>query len=236
MYYAKSDAPRGDEMLGRTWAFMKRIAAEKKDPDLKKNIVLALLETVELSGERIDTHCQTRISGELFKMLSWHLPDSKLRSLISANDSPAVVSDADMPARINAAPIRARDLFNIMKREDSGETRRLIERCIREDRDPELWERYEAYYDDLYRRTKVTDGSPYNERLHIRLSDGRMYKRDEHILMRDDHGNLVRLYDQNGRLRAQPIIVYYQAEFQVFEHAFTQLMKHEFEDQRGLKY
>jgi hypothetical protein len=179
---------------------------------------------------------KTRISGELFKMLSWHLPDSKLRSLISANDSPAVVSDADMPVRINAAPIRARDLFNIMKREDSGETRRLIARCIQEGRDPELWERYEAYYDDLYRRTKVTDGTPYNERLHIRLSDGRMYKRDEHILMRDNHGNLVRLYDQNGTLRARPIIVYYQAEFQVFEHAFTQLMKHEFEDQRGLKY
>ena len=236
MYYAKPQSPRGDEMLGRTWAFMKQMADKKKDPDLKKAVVLALLETVEISGAHIHTHCQTRTSGELFKMLSWHLPDSKLRSLISANDLPTVVSDTDMPARINAAPIRARDLFKIMKQEDEGERRRLIERCIAEDRDPELWERYEAYYDDLYRRTKVTGGTPYNENLHIRLADGRMYRRDEHILTRDDRGNLVSAFNADGALRAQPIIVYYQAEFQVFEHAFTQLMKREFEDQRGLKY
>ncbi len=78
-----------------------------------------------------------------------------------------------------------------MKQEDEGERRRLIERCTDEDRDPELWERYEAYYDDLYHRTKVTGSTPYNEHLHIQSPDGRMYKRDEHILTRDNRGNLV---------------------------------------------
>ncbi len=237
MYYAKPESPRGDEMLGRAWAFMKRMATEKGDNDFKKEIVFALLETAEISGARVDTHCQTRTSGELFKVLSWHLPDSKLKSLIATADLPPVLSNTDIQARIEAAPLRARDLFKRMKQEDSGEIRRLIERCIDENiLQPELWQRYEAYYDDLYRRTKITDGTPYNENIHIQSPDGRMYRRDEHILMRDDHGNLVQAFNADGTTREHPSIIYYQSEFQVFEHAFTQLMKHEFEDQLELKY
>ena len=54
--------------------------------------------------------------------------------------------------------------------------------------------------------------------------------------MRDDRGNLASLYDDTGALRAAPVVVYYQAEFQVFEQVFTELMRREFEEQRGLIY
>ena len=97
----------------------------------------------------------------------------------------------------------------------------MIARCVEEGKDPELWQRYQAYYDELYGRTRNEDGS---------------IKKDEHVLMRDDHGNLVRLYDAAGSLQAMPEIVYYQAEFQVFEQTFTELMRKHFEEQRGLIY
>jgi len=47
---------------------------------------------------------------------------------------------------------------------------------------------------------------------------------------------LVSKYNVDGSLRATPVIVYYQSEFQVLEQAFTELMRKEFEEQRGLKY
>ena len=245
MYYAKPEAPTGDEMLGRTWAFMKNLAKRKGYPteeawkkdveDYKKSVVFALLEAAEISGAGVDTHCQTRTSGELFKMLAWHLPGSKLRELIAAPDS-IVARDGSIEKRIAEAPLNAQIVFRGIKDEGTGEIRRLFERCDSEGRTPELWEQYEAYYDTLYRRTKVDEGAAYNPDIHIRLSDGRMYKKDEHILMRDGRGNLVSPYNADGTLREMPIIIYHQAQFQVLEHTFTQLMKREFEDQRGLKY
>ncbi len=48
--------------------------------------------------------------------------------------------------------------------------------------------------------------------------------------MRDKRGNLVSAFNADGSLREIPLVIYYQAEFQVFEHVFTQLMKREFED------
>ena len=149
------------------------------------------------------------------------MPGSKLRPLIAAEDLPPVVTadEGAMEARITTAPERARQLFDRLKREDSGAIRTLLERHT----NPELWQRYQAYYDDLYRRTRISDGI-------------NRFKKDEHILMRDARGNLVSLYDDTGALRAEPIIVYYQAEFQVFEQAFTELMRREFEEQRGLIY
>ena len=134
-----------------------------------------------------------------------------------------IQSDAAVKARIMAAPLRAQELFSIIKREDSGEIRKLIEHQNAIDgNEPKLWQRYEAYYDDLYRRTKTEDGNGY--------------RLDEHILMRDDRGNLVSKYNTDGSLRATPVIVYYQSEFQVFEQVFTELMRKEFEEQRGLTY
>ena len=91
--------------------------------------------------------------------------------------------------------------------------------------EPELFEIYLAYYDDLYQRTVISD-----------VDGKREYKKDEHILMRDDHGNLVSLYNDDGSMRETPQIVYYQSEFQVLEHAFTELMRQEFEEQRSIKY
>ena len=222
MYYAEPDSPTGDEMLGRVWFFMKKIA---KDPtaesENKRAVVMAILEAAEFSGSGISTHCQTRMTGELMKLISWHLEGSKLRHLIAADDLPPVRSDDDIKERIASAPFRAQQLFNKMKREDYGVIKALIERKMIEVEDLELWERYQAYYDTLYRRTRNEDGS---------------FQKDENILTRNDHGDLVSLYDGGGNLRPEPIIVYYQAEFQVFEQAFTELMRKQFEEQRGLIY
>ena len=223
MYYAEPDSPTGDEMLGRVWFFMKKIA---KDPtaesENKRAVVMAILEAAEFSGSGISTHCQTRMTGELMKLISWHLEGSKLRHLIAADDLPPVTSDDDIKERIASAPFRAQQLFNRMKGEDLvGVIRALIERKMIEGEDPELWERYQAYYDALYRRTRNEDGS---------------FQKDENILTRNGHGDLVSLYDGDGNLRPEPIIVYYQAEFQVFEQAFTELMRKQFEEQRGLIY
>ena len=224
MYYAKPESPKGDEMLGRTWFYMKNLPGNERDKeDYKKSVVLALLEAAEISQASVDTHCQTRTTGELMKLVALNdLPDSKLRPLIAATDLPPVQDDTDIQDRITAAPIRAQQLFNNIKREDNGAIRRLIERHIDEGTEPELWERYEAYYNDLYRRTQAEDGNGY--------------KNDEHILIRDDHGNLVSRFNTNGTVRPQPITVYYQSEFQVLEQTFTELMRKEFEEQRGLKY
>ena len=253
MYHAKENSPKGDEMLGRVWAYMKNLvngktyvtAAAKKTElnDYKKAVVLALVEASEISPTSISTHCQTRTSGELFKLIAWHLPDSKLRPLIAAVDAPTVRTDADPKTRIINAATYARRLFNIMRQEDSGEIKRLREEQLDIDGgQPPLWKLYEAYYDDLYRRTKGKPGDGYEK-------DANGYRLDEHILTRDGRGNLVSKYqitpvhDHRGKfefnkitLRQEPLIVYYQAEFQVFEHTFTELMRKEFEEQRGLKY
>ena len=225
MYYAKPESPLGDEMLGRTWFYIKNLPGSSQDiDDYKKSVVLALLEAAEISVAGIDTHCQTRITGELMKLVALNnLPGSNLRPLIAGIDLPPVQSDADIEARITAAPFRAQQLFKTMRREDSGAIRRLLDHSYTTTgKESPLWQRYEAYYDDLYRRTKNEDGNGY--------------KNDEHILTRDDHGNLVSLFNTDGTLRPQPIIVYHQAEFQVVEQTFTELMRQEFEEQRGLKY
>ena len=217
MYYARPDSPSGDEMLGRTWFYMKKIASNEKDAELnKESVIFALLDSVEMLGNSLYTHCQTRITGELMKLLSWYLPGSKLPSFVAAEDLPQVQCDQDVTDRIEAAPFRAQQLFNHLKKEDSGGIRNLVERHIDQGTDPQLWERYEAYYDALYRRARDDDREGY--------------KRDENILMRDERGNLVSAFNADGSLRENPLIIYYQAEFQVFEHVFTQLMKREFED------
>ncbi|MBY0281913.1 MAG: hypothetical protein K2W94_07115 [Alphaproteobacteria bacterium] len=97
----------------------------------------------------------------------------------------------------------------------------LFYRCSTENREPELWELYEVYYDELYQRTKNPDGS---------------YKNNERILGRDINGNLVNKYQADGTPLAEPNIIYHQAEFQVLEYVFTELLKREFEEQRGLIY
>jgi hypothetical protein len=223
MFYAKPESPKGDEVLGRVWHMMKKRGEGKPDADdYKKSVVLAILDAAEISGSRADTYCQTRITGELMKLLAWHLPDSKLRSLIAANDVPPAITDADISTRITFAPTRAEQIFKVIHREDTGEVYKLRYHHTVEGTDPELWELYQAYYDDLYRRNKV----------------GGVYVFDANTLTRNAYGNLVKAHQADGTLRPADAveIVYHQAEFQVLEMTFTELMRKEFEEQRGLKY
>jgi hypothetical protein len=130
-----------------------------------------------------------------------------------------------MRARIDAASVKAVQLFRVIHREDAGAVKALRDKHIVDLTTPELFEVYQAYYNDLYRRTPIMD------------KNGKIqYKQDEHILNRDAYGNLVSLYNADGSPREVPQIVYYQAEFQVIEQNFTELMCQEFEEQRGLKY
>jgi hypothetical protein len=225
MYFGRSDVPLGDEMLGRTWFYMKKISKDAQELELnKKSVILALLEASEISETGVDTHCQTRTTGELMKLVAVNnLPGSHLRPLIVGADLPPAHAVDEIRERITTAALRAQQRFSIIKREEDGAIRRLLEHSYATTgEEPPLWERYEAYYDDLYRRTKNEDGIGY--------------KLDDHILMRDDLGNLVSKYNADGSLRAEPNIVYYQSEFQVFEKTFTELMRREFEEQRGYKY
>ena len=231
MFYAKSKSSKGDQVLGRVWYMMKKIGEDKhgrdpkEDPEVyKKSIVLAILEAAELSEGKTDIHCQTRITGELMKAIAWNLPDSKLRPLIAADDLPPATTDTDMITRIAFAPDRAKQIFKrIYSIPKEGGLYSLWKRHLEQATTPELWEFYQAYYDDLYRRTKNPDGG---------------YRLDDNTLTRDDHGNLVRAHLADGTPRppAEVEIVYHQAEFQVLELAFTELMRKEFEEQRGLKY
>ena len=225
MYFGRSDVPLGDEMLGRTWFYMKKTSKDAQELELnKKSVILALLEASEISETGVDTHCQTRITGELMKLVAVNnLPGSHLHPLIIGADLPPAHVADEIRERITTAALRAQQRFSIIKREEDGAIRRLLDRSYaRTGNEPPLWERYEAYYDDLYRRTKNENGVGY--------------KLDDHILMRDDLGNLVSKYNADGSLRAEPNIVYYQSEFQVFEKTFTELMRREFEEQRGYKY
>jgi hypothetical protein len=226
MFYARPDSPKGDEVLGRVWFMMKKTGEGKSAQDAedyKKSVVLAILESAEISERSEDTHCQTRITGELMKAIVQVLPDSKLRQHIAAEEPAIATTDQDIVSRIDNAPIQAKLLFDRIHREDTGEVRKLRELQTEQGADPELWELYQAYYDDLYQRTKNPDGT---------------YRLDANTLTRDDHGNLVKAHLEDGSARspAEVQIVYHQAEFQVLEQAFTEYMRKEFEEQRGLKY
>ncbi len=115
------------------------------------SVILAILEASEISEISVVTHYQTRMTGELMKAIAWYLPGSKLRPLIAGTDLPPVQTDEDMKMRVMAAPERAQELFNRLKREESGAIRALLETTP----DPELWERYQAYYDDFYIARRV---------------------------------------------------------------------------------
>jgi acyl-CoA-binding protein len=221
MYYAKSDSPKGDEMLGRTWHLMRNVS--KSDQDLalnQRSVALALLNSVDVCGQLVSTHCQTRTTGQLMQLVCCYLEGSHLRPvIINDRDESAATSDAAVIDRIKAAPALARSLFDSFRREDQGEIRRLIERHNEAGVEPQLWERYKAYYDMLYRRTSK--------------ASGKGYYCDENILTMDELGNMVSKYGANGWSRAAPVIIYYQAEFLVLEKVFTDLMHAEFEKKRG---
>jgi hypothetical protein len=227
MYYAKPSppAPKGDEMLAKVWFMMKKIGEEKPADaeDLKKSVILAILEAADIENGRVGTHCQTRITGELMKCIAWHLPDSRLRPLIAAEDVPPVRNNDDIKARIILAPDKGKQIFKKLNALSEGNSRKVWKEAEDKDAKPELWQIYEAYYDDLYRRRKNPDGT---------------YAVDENILTRDEHGNLAKRHRADGTLRepGEVEIVYYQSEFQVLEQAFTECMRQEFEEQRGLIY
>jgi hypothetical protein len=98
MLYAEPGSPKGDEVLGRLWFFVKQLGqtnieqkleegdsaveiALKHAEYLKRSVVLAVLEAAEMTGIGAHTHCQTRVTGELLKFASFHLKGSKLRPL-----------------------------------------------------------------------------------------------------------------------------------------------------------
>lgn len=255
--YAKPDSLKGDEVLGRVWFLINNIISEKFIADaaaandaetLKKmhndrnancrSVVLAILEAAELSNTNAQTHCQTRLTGELLKLTSWHLEHSKLRKLIAHDDSLEVNSDADIMMRIKAAPAKADSLFKAIHT-TSPNVKKLWEKHLTLGSKPELFELEMTYYDDFYRRTPVLNAAG---QLQVTRHGIIAYKKDENILERDDLGNLVKKYNADGSLKRnamgaeEPEIVYYQAEFAVLEHEFTKRMKAEFEDQRGLVY
>jgi hypothetical protein len=251
MLYAKPDSPKGDEVLGRVWCLMNSIVTKadvnasvgdqealeallRDATEYRRSVVLAILEAAEVSQSTVDTHCQTRMTGELLKLACWHLEGSTLRRLIAADDSLVVQSDTDIELRIAAAPKKAENIFKAMFRVETPNVRALWARHSEAGTNPELFELYLAYYDDLYRRAPVRDAAGAQGKI--------QYKKDEHILERDQRGNLVSKYNADGTLRvnpqgqAAPEIVYYQAEFAVLEHEFSKRMKAEFEEQRGLVY
>ena len=99
IYYDKPDALKGDEMLGRIWFYMKAIAKNTKDEELnKRSVIISMVEAAELSGSSTNTHCQTRMTGELMKLLAFNLEGSKLLPLIAGNDLPPATNLAAMQA------------------------------------------------------------------------------------------------------------------------------------------
>lgn len=229
MFYAKPSSAKGDEILGMAWYMMKEIGAFKHQADSKENpddykrsVVLAILEAAdEISQDRAVTHCQTRTTGELMKCIAHHLPGSHLKKHIAIDDGQLAANDGDKRTRIAGALMRAEILFNKIKSGYGPSVTARWAHHIEQDTKPGLWELYEAYYDDLYRRSKDANGN---------------YVNNDNTLVRDAHGNLVKGYLADGTRNPNPEIVYYQAEFQVLEHAFTEHMRKEFEEQRGLVY
>ena len=259
MLYANPDSPKGDEVLGRVWFLMNNIISERFINDVtassdekklqvmredrnthRRSVVLAILEAAEINGEVAHINCQTRMTGELLKLACWHTgAESKLRKLIAFDDSLEVETESDIQLRIDVAPMKAKNIFESMKRGEAPAVRALWEKHNESKTPPDLYEYYLVYYDGLYRRTTVLgpDGNP-----EFGPNGMLKYKKDEHILERDNLGNLVSRYNADGSLRRNTAgaeeteIVYYQAEFAIIEHEFTKLLKAEFQDQRGILY
>lgn len=204
----------GEELLGKVWLRMKQLDAEDttsgQRDTYRRSMLIALLNTAELDGARIDLRCQTRITGELLIALAPSLPGSKLRRHVGMDLKPTGEA-ADMKLRIAEAPARGEAIFmGIFQDAERWGNR-------------ELFRVYRTFYDGLYRRTPVEDAAGHITYLH-----------DEHMLERDSSGNVVSNYDASGALRQTPQIAYYQSEFMVLEMAFNQMLKRFFEEKRVL--
>ncbi|CAO4834544.1 MAG: hypothetical protein CNLJKLNK_00159 [Holosporales bacterium] len=237
MLYGASTSITGDMLLGQIWHLIKTSLSEQtiekslesneatetllhESSSRKRSVVLALLSGIDFDHDKADIRCQTRITGELLKMACFYLgSESSLRRFIAHENDAAAYSTQDMEQRIANAPIEAERIFKAVK--DSA---RFIELYTESDK-PELFELYTCYYDALYqRKTRICEDDT------VRID------RNEHVLERDASGNMVRRYHRDGSPRANPIIVYCQAEFAVLELHFTTLLIKEFHEKRGLIY
>ncbi|MBY0280747.1 MAG: hypothetical protein K2W94_01145 [Alphaproteobacteria bacterium] len=217
----------GDQVLAATWYYLK-LKDQHRNPNeyyFREELVKWLLDSIdEIESSSADMKCQTRITGEIIRKLSLHEEGLKIKPYVIREEDPSSPDNEMIKKLIKAAPEKAEILFKAFRQQESLRAINGFssDQKTNDQRKPELWEIYQIYYDRLYCRTLNPDGITY--------------KHDENILMRDAHGNLVKLYDINGNRRATPLIVYYQAEFQVLEQEFTELMRRHFELQRGLEY
>ena len=191
-------------------------AEAKKNPggaitdDYRRSMVVAILNAAEITGARTDAHCQTRITGELLSALAPSLKKSKLIDSITSGAGLEGLSD-NVPTRVDNAAATANKIFEGVSNDSKSWN------------NSELYRIYRTFYDALYQRTPQQDAAGHTTYLH-----------NEHILQRDAQGNLVRNYDAEGKLLRPAVLVYYQAEFQIIEHTFTQLLRKRLEEQKNL--
>ena len=233
MLFGVPNVPNGDEVLARLWYLMKEKdrkeaedavdeeraeKAEASAEDYKRSVFLAILEAAEVNSDgTADTHCQTRVTGELLKLAAHHLKGSELIKWIA----PAKDYSDDMTKRIEGAALAAGHIFRSIT---NGKVfRRLMDAYEREDRKPEAFELCRLYYGTLY-------GEPiFQETVIVG------YKENENALTMDEKGNLISLYDEKGIRRIKAKIVYIQAQFLAIEQEFTKLLREALKIQ-GLKY
>ena len=209
----------GDEVLGRAWLVMKNLDAHEdpsgKADDYRRTLIHALVEAADIDPGLTQVNCQTRVTGELSKALSWHLEGSELRQLIAADEPILGTGDDAIKRRIARAPEIAQRIFKGLFAEGWNWY------------NPELFKVYRTFYDALYRRKSVVDA----------VSGVTSHPHDDQMLELDRDGNAVSPYAADGSPRADgPVLVYYQAEFLAIEHAFTSWLVKDFERQRGVLY
>lgn len=85
-----------------------------------------------------------------------------------------------------------------------------LRRILTDTHKHELWRRYEAYFDDLYGRTKTHDGR---------------YVKNSYTCEIATNGDLIRPYQDDGSLRPTPELVYPGWQFWVIEAQFVNLLK-----------
>ncbi|CAO5678548.1 MAG: hypothetical protein HEEMFOPI_01399 [Holosporales bacterium] len=222
--YAVPKSAKGDELLGHVWHLIKTSTSDEKELALRKrNVVLAILNGIDIYGHAAYINCQTRTTAELLKMACFYLGnDSVLRKIvIGGTDAKETITNEEIEQRIEMAQEKAAHIFQSIKRDNAHKIAALFENGT----EPELFEIYKIYYDALYRRTTTIN------------PDGSIdYRKDAHVLTRDQSGNMVSAHNADGSLKDTPEIVYYQTEFMIIEKEFTGYLEEEYQGQIGRRY
>ncbi|CAO5678500.1 MAG: hypothetical protein HEEMFOPI_01391 [Holosporales bacterium] len=235
MLYGRPTPITGDILLGQIWHLVKTSTPEpnsqqslksneaesliQESDTRKRSVVLALLNGIDFNYGGMFCNCQTRITGELLEMACFHLGEESILRRFVASEDDVLKSTFDMKQRIQQAQIKATRIFNAVKESESYKELYSISDT------PELYELYLCYYDALYGGKSIMRADGVLER-----------RRNEHILEKNELGHMVRRYHADGSVRDNPEIVYYQAEFAILEHQFTNLLVQELNEKRGLIY